>query len=352
MNTHSGIVDDADHEKVSDIDVIYQINSFGADFLVDGLVARMDRGDIYRPDFQRQFVWTLPQASRFVESILLGLPIPGIFLYREDESQRHIIVDGLQRLTTLHAFKKGRLPNSNKFFRLSGVKPQFENKSLEELDIADQRRFNDAAIHATIIQQSQPKGDNSSVYHIFERLNTGGTPLQPQEIRAAIYHGKFQKLLEQLNSHESWRLIFGSVNKRSKDQEMILRFLALLFNQENYAAPMTTFLNDFMEKNRNIDGKMAEEFSFVFRKATDVAVRALGGRPFRPIRSLNVAVYDSVMVALANLQGPINTGKIQAAYQKLLSDSEYVSAVSKSTSDQTNVDTRIRIAKQYLHDNG
>jgi len=350
MMRNDGIIDEAEHESVSDVDIIYNINSFGADFLVDGLVSRMDKGDIYRPDFQRQFVWTLPQASRFIESILLGLPIPGIFLYREDDTQKNLIVDGLQRLTTLHAFKKGRLPNSNKFFRLVGVKERFENKSLEELDPSDQRRFNDTAIHATIIQQSFPQKDNSSVFHIFERLNTGGTPLQPQEIRSAIYHGKFQRLLEELNKYENWRNIFGQINKRSKDQELILRFLALLADQGIYAAPMTTFLNNFMEKHRNLNAALSEDFSKAFKRSADIVVAALGSRPFRPIRSLNVAVYDSVMVALATLPS-VNADLIARNYANLLRDEAYIAAVSKSTSDQTNVDRRIKIARQYIHAN-
>ena len=97
-------------EDLQDEDVVYQINTFGADYTVDGLVKRFDRGDIYRPEFQRNFVWTWPQASKFAESILLGLPIPSVFLYREESTQKHLIVDGLQRLTTLHAFHRVKIP--------------------------------------------------------------------------------------------------------------------------------------------------------------------------------------------------------------------------------------------------
>lgn len=84
MNSEENLIHEDDvldeiELDIDDEDVIYQINSFGVDFLVDGLVSRMEKGDIYVPDFQRSFVWTHPQASRFIESILLGLPIPGIF---------------------------------------------------------------------------------------------------------------------------------------------------------------------------------------------------------------------------------------------------------------------------------
>lgn len=89
MASYRIIHDDAD-EKIPDEDVIYQITTFGADFTVDGLVKRFGRGDIFRPEFQRNFVWTVPQASRFVESILLGLPIPSVFLYREESNGKNI----------------------------------------------------------------------------------------------------------------------------------------------------------------------------------------------------------------------------------------------------------------------
>lgn len=203
------VVDTAEGGALPDDDVVYQINTFGADYTVDGLVLRFDRGDIYRPEFQRAFVWTLPQASKFVESILLGLPIPSVFLYREEDSRQHLIVDGLQRLTTLHAFQKGIFPTNEKAFRLKNVKTRFENKTLEELSPEDQRRFEDAVIHAMIIQQAVPEGDKSSVFHIFERLNSNGTPLEPQEVRSAIYHGPFQSALYELNRDPVWREIFG-----------------------------------------------------------------------------------------------------------------------------------------------
>ncbi len=347
------VEDDSENEKIDDENIIYQITSFGADYLVDGLVSRIERGDIYRPDFQRQFVWSVPQASRFIESILLGLPIPGIFLYREEDTQKHLIIDGLQRLTTLHSFQKGKLPNSSRVFKLTNVKEQFENKSLDELDPADQRRFQDTAIHATIIQQALPDGDSSPVYQIFDRLNSGGTPLQPQEIRAAIFHGPFQELIESLNELEAWRLIFGEVNKRAKDQELILRFLALLSERENYVAPMKGFLNDFMSANRKLSADKAAQFRSIFERTCELVASELGARPFRPVRALNVAVFDSVMVAIAELIKSADNGadlpeNLSAKYAALLLDEEYTPVVSRSTADEKNVQKRIELAMNYM----
>lgn len=169
------------------------------------------------------------------------MPIPGIFLYREEETRKHLIIDGLQSLTTISAFCKGYLPGSAEEFRLSGLKSKFNDLSLSELESEDKRRFFDTAIHATIIQQLTPENDKSSAYYIFERLNTGGTPLQPQEIRAAVYHGKFQDFLEELNDEPLWRDVFGRIHLRAKDQELLLRFFAFRYNRGKYKAPLKDF---------------------------------------------------------------------------------------------------------------
>ena len=142
-------IEDATNDIATEEDIVYSVNSFGSDFLVDGLIRRLKSEDIFRPHFQRSFVWTLPQASRFIESILLGLPIPGIFLYREDATRKHLIIDGLQRLTAIDSFARGIYPNSDKVFRLSGIKSKFKELFIDDLDDEDRRRFFDTVLHAT-----------------------------------------------------------------------------------------------------------------------------------------------------------------------------------------------------------
>ena len=333
-------------------ETIYSISSFGADFLVDGLIKRLDEDDIFIPDFQRQFVWTLPQASRFIESILLGLPIPGIFLYREEDTRKLLIIDGLQRLTTLRSFVAGRLPTSNRVFSLTKVHNRFEGATYSELEPADRRRLMDTPIHATIIQQNFPEDDYSSVFYIFERLNTGGTPLQPQEVRAALYHGEFQNVIKDLNEYKAWRKVYGAKSRRAKDQELVLRFLALLYNGKKYNEPMKSFLNDFMGGNRDLQKHSKAKMEKIFRSTVDFLTSEVDFKLFRPTRALNAAVFDSVMVATArNLkQLRKDEGKINSRYNKLLLDEHYQSLISRSTADQSNVRDRIEIATRYLTD--
>ncbi len=345
----TSVRDETEGERLPDEDVVYQITTFGADYTVDGLINRFDRGDIYRPDFQRNFVWTLPQASKFIESILLGLPIPSVFLYRDEETQQHLIVDGLQRLTTLHSFYRREFPGNGRIFRLTNVKSRFEGKSIDDLSSEDQRRFVDAVIHAMIIQQSTPSGDKSSVFHIFERLNSNGTPLQPQEIRAAIYHGPFQSLLYDLNQNESWRAIFGNVHRRSKDEELILRFLAFLFDSENYTSPMKLFLNNFMEKNGKFKIASESQCRNAFSSTIQLIHEALGPKAFRISRSLNAAIFDSFATAVA-MQGNMTAKGVRKAYEALMNDENYVAFVSKATANEKNVEGRLAIAFQAIRD--
>ena len=95
------VEDDTEDEGVQT--VRFRISSYGADYTVDSLVKRLHREDFFVPPFQREYVWTLPQASKFIESLLLGLPVPNVFVAKEAASSKHLIIDGQQRLKTLHS---------------------------------------------------------------------------------------------------------------------------------------------------------------------------------------------------------------------------------------------------------
>jgi hypothetical protein len=343
-------VEDELGEADSEEHVIYSINSFGADFLIDGLIRRLDSEDIYRPHFQRKFVWTVPQASKFIESILLGLPIPGIFLYREENTKKHLIIDGLQRLTTISAFASGFFPGSDHIFRLTNLKSKFKDKSIKDLDSEEQRGFFDTAIHATIIQQLTPEDDASSAYYIFERLNTGGTPLQPEEIRAALFHGPFQDFLSELNKNLLWREVFGPEHKRSKDLELLLRFFAFRYRRAEYKAPMKTFLNRFMSFNRRLNRYEPSKLSSDFITALCFITDAIGLRPFRPVRALNVAAFDSVMAIVSENIDEFKENKAEFAknYNRLMADSTFLSLITRSTASEQSVRDRFAIVEEYL----
>lgn len=213
----------------------YDIVSYGADYDVEGLVKRLIRKDIVIPEFQRSYVWNLTEASRFVESLLLGLPVPGIFLARQPETNRLLVIDGQQRLKTLQFFYGGyfnpkEADKNRRVFKLTKVQQRYEGATYQTLNDQDRVRLNDSVIHATIIKQESPPEDSTSIYHVFERLNNEGRKLTPQEMRTALYYGDMIALVRELNENEQWRRIFGKKHQRLKDQEMILRFISWVTN--------------------------------------------------------------------------------------------------------------------------
>jgi hypothetical protein len=327
----------------------YDIASYGADYDVEGLVNRLRRGDILIPPFQRNYIWKQTEASRFIESLLLGLPVPGVFLAREPVSEKLLVIDGQQRLKSLQFFYDGffnpREGDAKKqVFKLIGVQESFEGSTYEKLDERDRIRLNDSLIHATIIKQEAPKDDDTSIYHVFDRLNSYGRLLTPQEIRTAIDHGTFIELIKELNGYKSWREIFGKVNNRLKDQELILRFLAFFFNNENYQRPMNEFLNKFSRAHRTAGEAFCNRARLIFTNAIDVIHSSIGSKAFRPVSAINAAVFDSVMYGIARRleSGPLNNDEgVRAAYAALLIDQEYISLTSQSTSDENNVKARL-----------
>lgn len=345
------VLDDAGADETS-APQTYNISSYGADFDVDGLVKRMGRGDIFIPPFQRDYVWNLSDASRFIESLLLGLPVPGIFLAKDPDTNKSLVIDGQQRLKSLQFFYDGYFnpkpdQKTRRVFKLLNVQPQYEGKIYVDLDEKDRVRLNDSIIHATVIKQESPAGDDTSVYHVFERLNAGGRKLMPQEIRTAIFHGNLVELLRQLNATPEWRSIFGKESNRLKDQELILRFLAMHFTGLDYAKPMSEFLNKFSKKNRNPDQAFIKQCGQLFTQTIGIIHQTIGNEAFRPERALNAAVFDSVMVGLSKRLtsgGSISSEKLKIAYDALLADPEFRSAISDSTSDANNVTTRLNLA--------
>ena len=337
-------------ENVEDIPIEYSITSYGADYPVDGLVKRLKSHDITIPTFQRSYVWTIKQASRFIESLLLGLPVPGIFLSRERDSQKLLVIDGQQRLISLRDFYDGTFEASGRVFELStGQKSRFYAKTYKSLDDDDRRRLDDSILHATIVKQDEPADEDSSIYNIFERLNTGGTLLQPQEIRASINQGAFQELLERLNSNGNWRLLYGPPNKNLRDQELILRFFALYYSLDSYKTPMKNFLNVFMRRNTNLERISGVELTRVFEETIDVIAHCIGFKAFKPQRALNAAMFDGIMVGVARRlkSGAItDCSTVKDNYNLLLANTKFVAASERATSNSDSVQERIALATE------
>ena len=325
----------------------YEIMSFPTDFTVKVMHEKWQSGQLVIPDYQRRYVWNLPQASRLIESFLLGLPIPQVFLYREHSSPTLYVVDGHQRLATIAHFYNGKF-SDNREFHLRGVNPTWNGRSYADLSEDDRTNLDDATLRSIVIRQIQPY-DNSSVYQIFERLNTGGTQLNPMEIRRAIFHGKANKLLERLNDNQDWREIIGVIepDPRFRDIEILLRVLALSENWHSYSKPMKKFINDYMEVLDKADADQVMEVERRFSQACSLVRKELREKPFHLRQRLNLAALDAVMACAVELVDSL-TPDLRSAYQELLNDLSFIETVSHNTSDTSVIQHRFELARNGL----
>jgi hypothetical protein len=329
----------------------------GTDFDAEGLVRRLNREDIVIPSFghgddevelasfQRSFVWTRPQMDRFIESLLLGFPVPGIMLVQQSD-KRYLVLDGQQRLRTLQAFYNGI--HRQREFALENVAEEFRGLTYKTLLPAQKRVLDNSFIQATIVKTDGTAESRESVYQIFERLNSGGTQLTPHEIRIALYPGQFVDFLGELNGIESWRNIYGSVSPRVRDHELLLRVVALYVSSEEYFRPLKRFLNTFLGRHRTLDKLSADDIRHHFTKAI-MALDEAGARDYlRPPRArLNVATFDAVMVGAMRrvaATGDITAQEVEAALDLLRKDTEFADATSTQTDTEENVRNRLRIA--------
>ena len=324
---------------------VYRIRSYPSDPELETLHARWQRGDIIIPTFQRGFVWKPAQASRLIESFLMGLPVPGIFVFVEEPDPREnihkqLVIDGQQRLRSVFGYFNGELPDG-RVFRLTGVDARWEGKRYTDLEVSEKRTLLTSVLRVTNIEQRAPQGGDS-IYQIFERLNTGGTTLTPQEIRNSSFHGPFNDMLVETNKEPVWREVFGrpQPDARMRDVELIARFLALYEGSDSYTKPMKQFISDYMKSHQ--EEESPSKFRDIFLLAASNAVTSLGERPFHVRRGINVAAFDSVMVAFARSKEiPHDIGE---RYDRLKANPSFMNAITSGTTDVNIVQERLRLA--------
>lgn len=341
-------VEETDSTDIEDKDITtYEISYFPADFTLKGYLDKYDTKDpeIYLPPFQRRYVWTQKQASKLIESFLLGLPVPGVFLYKDRDTKKLLIIDGQQRIFSAIRYMQGLF--EDKAFRLQNVHPKWEGKKFDELSDSDQRQIKDSVLRATIVQQLNPQ-DGTSIFHIFERLNTGGVKLNSMEVRRCVYFGDMLDILDKMNELPEWRKIIGKeqIDKTYRDVELVLRVLALADDWNSYEKPMKDFLNTYLAKYKNINPDKGNLLKDKFHATCKDIVAELGEKPFHLKGRLNYAVMDSVMSTILNSNKP---SKLKEQFTQLLADEKYVEACSISTSDDKVLAVRFNKARKYFY---
>jgi len=323
---------------------------------------------ILQPEYQRNFVATAQIASRLIESVLMDVPIPVIYL-AEEKDGTFSVIDGQQRLTSFISFVEGKFPNATEF-RLSGLKvmPELNRKSFAQLDKELQTKIKTTTIHSVIIK----KESNEDIkFEIFERLNTGATKLNEDEIRNTVYRGKYIKLLAELADNETFdNLIRKETYKvRMIYRGLILRFFALSEKSYvNYKSPMKQFCNKELRENREMSDAKSKEYKERFLHCIDLVKIVFGTHAFRryipgkhdsPQGSwaedqINLALFDLQMVGFRNYSKNEILAKAdyirEALLDLMINNEEFQLLIAYKTSDTDNVRRRFRIWMDTLEE--
>ncbi|MBI4945049.1 MAG: DUF262 domain-containing protein [Bacteroidetes bacterium] len=359
---------DEEEDTYSDDD-LFNINSWGADLSFRELVNMYEDDELLKPELQRNYVWDKNEASRFIDSVLLGLPVPSIFLANTTDEKK-LIIDGFQRIMTVYDFINGIFQKDKKVFKLANSKrinERWKGKSFKELTDTEQRRIRNTTIHAIIFEQKKPIEGDTSLYQIFERINTGGRILKSQEIRNCIYQGKFNTLLLELNKYTAWRTLFGLKDEepRMLDIEFILRFFALstaaLREKDKGMISLKKYLNDYMDSKESKDDQVLTQRKEDFTKTIDFIYKSFGERAFHNIspkepeklvKKFHPTVFDSISVATFYALKKKPNLSIDGAEEKriaLLKDKKYENYTTIRTTNYESINGRISLALQYLY---
>lgn len=345
--------DDSDSETIEQEEIQFtSITSYTVGNSIRTIIDMIEQELIFlKPDFQREFIWDIRRSSKLIDSILEGLPIPNILLVKYKKDEKFIVVDGQQRLKTIFFYIKNEFNDNGtiKPFLLKGLDgKKWDNKPFKELDEILQRKIYNTVINATILDNVEQSP--GIIFEIFNRLNTGGVPLQAQEVRNCIFSGKVNNDLKKLNLHPSWRRLLKAdkPNKRLQDIELILRFYSLFENKyELYKAPMRNWLNNAMKDS--LSTGLDEHFITQFKKITDLAIEQIGETAFKgKSHNLNRSILDAIMVGISVCLNNNNlTDNLGVQHNLLLENPEFQECLIEGTTDHRKVKRRIELAIEY-----
>lgn len=362
----------------------YDVTASPNDFNLKTLFDFVDSGALVIPGFQRNYVWDIGRASKLIESILLGLPIPQIFLYEESRN-RFLVIDGQQRLMSIFYFIKQRFPRKEKrveirrifgehghipqdileddtYFRkfnlaLSDPMPGHKNRfhGINYSTLGDMKlSFDMRTVRNVIVKQNLPEDDDSAVFEIFNRLNSGGVNLTPQEIRASLYHSKFYDMLFKINNDERWRRLLDSeeADLHARDVEILLRSFAMLVDGSSYKPSMVKFLNRFSSNSKKLSEDKIEYLKDLFysflESSTELPEKIFFGSRGRFATLFFEAVFAAV-TSQSFSQKTLVSKKLDAEkIKRLFQDDEFIEASQTDTASTNNVQIRLRRAKAIM----
>jgi hypothetical protein len=329
-----------------------------ATLTVDLLLQRInDRALDMSPGFQRKGgIWTDGAQSRLIESMLIRIPIPALYVDATDD-EHWLIVDGLQRLTALHRFMTtGEL-------KLQGLEffTALDGKRFADLEARYQRRIKETQLILYKIEEGTPPNVK---FNIFKRINTGGLPLSAQEIRHALNQGAAIAFLAELAGSREFKRATdnGISDKRMADQECVLRYIA--FTMMSYrTSDLDTFLNEAMASLNQMSSEKRTELAGRFRRvmvaARDIFEKEAFRKRYSPDASrspINKALFEAWSVNLDRLSdADLEQLKLQRAvlmdrFVALMNKQDFSDAVSYATGDSRKVTLRFERIQQLIQE--
>lgn len=363
----------------------YDITSTPNDFNISTLFNLINNGIIKMPPFQRNYVWDIKRASKLIESVILGLPIPQVFLYEKGKNN-FFVIDGQQRLLSIYFFIKQRFPNlkGKEILRdfLAGdeqINEKFINEEsffddfslnlpspvaptinplngLKYETLGDYKRTFEylRTIRSVVIKQNEEDEQDSAIYEVFNRLNTGGQNLTAQEIRMSLFYSKFYEMLLRINKNEQWRSFLGqpSTDLHFKDVEILLRSFAMLVHHCEYKAPMTKFLNSFSKEATKFNNETNEYWEKLFESFIE-SCRELNDKDFfSGSGKFNISLFESVFVVVC--ENAFNGKKLVNGYvdreslNSLKVNEQFIESTREGVASRKSVSSRMEAASLMI----
>lgn len=355
----------SDKDTVNIVEIpqeVRKITTQAYDKSVSDLIRMIEDKDItLDPEFQRSYIWDNKKASMLIESIILNVPIPVIYVSQESDDT-WTVIDGLQRLFSLKRFFDGK-------FKLSGLEvlTELNKQDINTLNVRSARMLKNGLLRVIMITHDS---NEDIKYDVFMRLNTGSVHLTEQELRNCLYRGSFNQLLKELVKNEKWLSLLGlkEPHKRMADREMILRFMALehQWNSqsmivEGYKGRMKTFLNNFMNNNKNMSKDVCANHKKQFESVVETVIDIFGVTAFKkmsfegsPERTINRAIADTIMVSLSLFDRDALLLKkeeiLNAFYGLITNNVNFKNSLLLGTSDTKALNTRLQIWIKTLND--
>lgn len=317
-----------------------------------------DRSIDLSPEYQRRFRWDELKQSKLIESFLMNVPVPPVFL-NEDNYGEYSVIDGKQRLNAISEFFKGKLP-------LKGLKvfKEINGKTYDELPLQLQTVLRTRPTMRAIIILRQ--SDKDIKYVVFQRLNTGGVQLNPQEIRNSTFPGSLNNMILDLSIYKKFHALLGIKNKEKsaiykemRDAELVLRYLAFRDTWESFSGGVKYKLDNFMDQNAKMSGEELISAKNDFLQTLNTVEACFGGYAFRrwvPEKNLwrqqvLASLYDAQMFACRGM--PLEIGlnrrdEIIANLRDLFQDRDFRKAIDAATNTPLYFRTRIHKLKEML----